>query len=128
MAYHGNNFIGSQLSADGGKLIYGFDPRNGKKLDQAFHEATSQEIDRAFSLAETAFPSLREMTAETISGFLEAIAAEIEALGDELLDRASTESGLPKDRLTGERGRTVGQLRMFASDVREGSFVEARID
>jgi 2,5-dioxopentanoate dehydrogenase len=128
MGYHGKNFIGSQLSADGGKLIYGFDPRNGKKLGQAFHEATSQEIDRAFSLAAAAFSSLRETTAEKIAGFLEGIAAEIEALGDELLDRASTESGLPKDRLTGERGRTVGQLRMFANVVREGSFVEARID
>jgi 2,5-dioxopentanoate dehydrogenase len=38
------------------------------------------------------------------------------------------ESGLPRGRLEGERGRTVGQLRLFAEVVREGSWLEARID
>ncbi|HRE05655.1 MAG TPA: aldehyde dehydrogenase family protein, partial [Opitutaceae bacterium] len=59
---------------------------------------------------------------------LEAMAAEIEALGDTLLQRAHAETGLPLVRLTGERGRTCGQLRLFAQVVREGSWVDARID
>ena len=56
------------------------------------------------------------------------MAAEIEALGDALLARAQAETGLPLPRLTGERARTCGQLRLFAAVVREGSWVDARID
>ena len=128
MVFHGKNFIGSQFSASGGKLIYGFNPRTGKQLDEGFHEATPEEIDRALALAESAFPILRESPPERVAEFLEAIAGEIEALGDELLERASTESGLTKERLTGERGRTTSQLRMFANVVSEGSFVGASIE
>ena len=60
--------------------------------------------------------------------FLETIAEQILALGDGLIERAMRESGLPRARLEGERGRTVGQLRLFASVVREGSWLQARID
>src|SRR5690606_13231410 len=42
--------------------------------------------------------------------------------------RCMQETGLPEARLKGERGRTVTQLNMFAAYVREGSWVEARID
>ena len=38
------------------------------------------------------------------------------------------ESGLPEGRITGERGRTIGQLRLFAEIAKEGSWVEASID
>ncbi|MEX2502448.1 MAG: aldehyde dehydrogenase (NADP(+)), partial [Trueperaceae bacterium] len=60
--------------------------------------------------------------------FLEAIAEQIEALGPALIERASAESGLPTGRIEGERGRTTGQLRMFAALIREGSWVDARIE
>jgi 2,5-dioxopentanoate dehydrogenase len=128
MTLHGKNFIGSKLSALGKKTYFAYDPRAGKQLDTAFHEATQEEINQALELATSAFSVLRESTAETITGFLEAIASEIEALGDALIDMAVSESGLGRDRLTGERGRTVGQLRLFAALVKDGSFVDARID
>jgi NADP-dependent aldehyde dehydrogenase len=128
MTLHGKNFIGTQLSALGKKTFYGHDPRAGKQLETAFHEATLEEIDNAINLAADAGPAMREASAETIAGFLENIAAEIEALGDSLIEQAVTESGLGRDRLTGERGRTVNQLRLFAKLVKEGSFVDARID
>ena len=128
MAFHGKNFIGGQLSASGPKVFCGFDPRAGKQLETPFYPATAEEIDRALELAAEAFPILRQQSAETIARFLEAIAAEIEGLGDRLIAQASAESGLGRDRLTGERGRTVNQLRLFAGVVREGSFVNARID
>jgi NADP-dependent aldehyde dehydrogenase len=57
-----------------------------------------------------------------------AIREEILALGDALLQRASVESGLDIGRLGGERDRTTNQLKMFADLVREGSWVDARID
>ena len=128
MALHGKNFIGSRLSAQGDKTFRGFDPRSGKTLETAFHEATDEEIDAALKLASDAFPILRQASAETIAGFLEAIATELEALGDALIDQAATESALGRDRLTGERARTTGQLRLFAALVKDGSFVDARID
>lgn len=128
MTLHGQNFIGAKLSARGQKTFSGHDPRAGKQLETAFHEATLEEIDDAMNMAADAAPALRASSAETIVGFLENIAAEIEALGDRLIDQAVTESGLGRDRLTGERGRTVNQLRLFANLVKEGSFVDAHID
>src|SRR6185369_10174314 len=107
MTFHGKNFIGSQLSALGQKTFRGFDPKAGKQLDAPFHQATDEEIDRALNLASDAAPVLREMSAEAIANFLEAIAKEIEALGDVLIDQVMLESGLGRDRLTGERGRTT---------------------
>jgi NADP-dependent aldehyde dehydrogenase len=38
------------------------------------------------------------------------------------------ETGLPRARLEGERGRTVNQLRLFARVVRDGEWLDARID
>jgi alpha-ketoglutaric semialdehyde dehydrogenase len=128
MQFHGKNFIGSKLSAAGNSTISAYDPRAGQKLDGTFHEATAAEIDSALKLAAQAFQSLRAVEAEKMAGFLESIASGIEGLGDTLIERTMQESGLPKDRLTGERARTCGQLRLFASLVREGSFVDARID
>src|SRR5215470_13957502 len=128
MVLHGSNFIGMQLSSAGPKTFFGFDPRRGKRLDTPFHEATKEEIDRSLELAAKAFPVFRESTPQVIAGFLERIASEIEQLGDLLIDQAASESGLGRERLTSERGRTVHQLRLFANLVRDGSHVEARID
>jgi alpha-ketoglutaric semialdehyde dehydrogenase len=128
MAFHGKNFIGTQLSALGKKTFFGFDPRAGKQLGPAFHQVTDEEIDRALNLASDAALALRETSAEKIADFLDTIAKEIESLGDGLIAQVMLESGLGRDRLTGERGRTTNQLRMFAALVREGSFIDARID
>jgi NADP-dependent aldehyde dehydrogenase len=59
---------------------------------------------------------------------LEAIATQIEALGDALIQRAHAETALPLARLQGERGRTCGQLRLFAEVVRNGSWADVRIE
>ncbi len=93
-----------------------------------FDEASAGQIDRALIAAEQAFEVLRQLPAEQRAAFIDRVAEEILALGDELIERAHAESALPKERLTGERGRTVNQLKAFAEVVREGSWVEARID
>ncbi|HUR59247.1 MAG TPA: aldehyde dehydrogenase (NADP(+)), partial [Opitutaceae bacterium] len=98
-------------------------------LDPAFHEASVDEMERAMSAsAAAAFAVYRERPAADRATLLEAIASEIEALGDTLLQRANAETGLPLARITGERARTCGQLRLFAQLVRDGSWVDARID
>jgi NADP-dependent aldehyde dehydrogenase len=78
--------------------------------------------------AEAAFAVFREAPAETRAGLLEEIAEGLLGFGDRLLETADQETSLGLPRLQGERGRTVNQLRLFAAVVREGSWVDARID
>ncbi|MCI0663514.1 MAG: aldehyde dehydrogenase (NADP(+)), partial [Acidobacteria bacterium] len=100
----------------------------GTELVPEFQEATEEQIDQALAGAYDAFHDYRRRSAEDRAFFIERIAEEINSLGDELIERAHLETALPKDRLTGERGRTVNQLRLFAELIREGSWVDARID
>ncbi len=124
----GENFIGFTNSAKGEKSFQAFAPANNDYLPGNFNIATKEEFDRALSLAEAAFKTFRDTTYEARALFLEAIAEEIMALGDTLLERVSAESGLPLGRVTGERGRTCGQMQLFAKLLRDGWWVDARID
>ncbi|PKV75219.1 aldehyde dehydrogenase (NADP(+)) [Pontibacter ramchanderi] len=81
-----------------------------------------------FTKAEMAFSRYKKLPAPAKAELLRTIAEEIENLGDALLQTAHQESNLPLARLIGERGRTVNQLRLFASLVEEGSWPEATID
>jgi alpha-ketoglutaric semialdehyde dehydrogenase len=92
-----------------------------------FEEASAAHVDRALAEAESASHQYRQAPAEQRARFLDRIADEIERVGD-LLDVANLETALPLERLAGERTRTAGQVRMFANLVREGSWVDARID
>ncbi len=93
-----------------------------------FRDATKAEIDSAAQHAAEAFLSYRRTSGTVRAEFLSSIAAEIEGSGDVLLQRCESETGLPITRLTGERTRTVNQIRMFAAMLTEGSWVDARID
>lgn len=121
------NFIGNTISAEG-NTFRAFNPAKGESIAPDFFEATSAEVDQAVRLAHDAFQTYRQTTGEQRATFLETIAEEILSLGDDLIGRCQEETGLPAQRLVGERGRTVGQLKMFAALVREGSWVNARID
>lgn len=128
MELHAGNILASEVSKAGAATFRATDPSKGQALDPAFHEATEAEAASAVKLAEEAFPQYRHQTPEKIASFLERIGASLEALGEELIARAQAETGLPEPRLLSERGRTVGQLQMFAALIREGSWVDARID
>ena len=78
--------------------------------------------------AAIAFEQYSTTTSLQRAAFLETIANNIEALGDTLLEQANKETNLPLARLTGERGRTCFQLRMFATMLKEGNYVQASID
>ena len=90
--------------------------------------ATQLSIEDAVQRAAGAAEAYAAMSAEDRAALLETMADEIDALGDRLTETAHRETHLPAGRLNGERGRTVNQLRLFASVVREGSWVDARID
>ncbi|PXA87113.1 aldehyde dehydrogenase (NADP(+)), partial [Caulobacter sp. D4A] len=103
-------------------------PATGEHFGDVFPEPTAAQIEAALAAADAAFDIYRETDLETRAAFLEGVAAEIEAIGDELIERAMAETGLPRARLEGERGRTTGQLRLFAKTVRQGDFLGARVD
>lgn len=86
------------------------------------------EVAAACAAADAAFDTYRATGADQRAAFLERIAVEILGLGDELIDTAVRESGLPRARIEGERGRTVGQIRLFADVVRKGHWQGLRID
>ncbi|MCU0286259.1 MAG: aldehyde dehydrogenase (NADP(+)) [Acidobacteria bacterium] len=124
----GEQIIGFKFSKKGSATFWGINPANGEALGPHYYEAVDLEIDRAFRMAEQAFKIYRAKKAVEKALFLERIAEEILALGDELIQRCMAETALPEVRLVGERARTVNQLRLFAQVLREGSWVEARID
>src|SRR5690554_383076 len=128
MTLTGKNIVGSQLSAKGDSVFYAVNPSTGQKMEPAFVEAASQEIDSAIRQASAAFQIYRTRSGKERAAFLETIASEILSLGEDLITRCKEETGLPEARLIGERGRTVNQLKLFAELLREGSWVEARID
>src|SRR5690606_21862395 len=100
----------------------------GENIAPKFNEATVEEINAAIDKATEAFQTYRNKSGEEKAIFLETIADEILSLGDDLIQRCMKESGLPEARLVGERGRTMSQLKLFAQVLREGSWVDARID
>ncbi len=111
-----------------GRGFQAISPLTGEELPTTFQECKLATVDEALIKAEEAFVVFRKTSPEVRATFLERIADEIVAVGDALIERAHLETGLPKDRLNGERGRTAGQLRLFADVVRDGSWVDARID
>ena len=127
-ALHGKSFIGGSLVSHGHKAYQAVNPATNQSLEPLFHECSTAEVDRALVLADEAFRTFRRTSGEERATLLEQIANEIMAIGDELITRANQETGLPIERLKGERARTVNQLRMFAGVAREGSWVDARID
>ncbi|HOC16813.1 MAG TPA: aldehyde dehydrogenase (NADP(+)) [Vicinamibacterales bacterium] len=128
MTLHGCQIIAGRAVAAGPDTFLGRNPATGEATTPPVHEATSVEVDQALEAADAAFDDYRRLGAERIASFLEAVASEWMALGDDLLAQAHAETALPAARLTGERARMVNQARLFAALAREGSWVDARID
>ncbi|MHB2080821.1 aldehyde dehydrogenase (NADP(+)) [Pseudomonas sp. UBA6753] len=125
---HRLNHIAGQLSGNGDVLLNSVDAHTGEPLPYAFHQATSDEIEAAVLAAEAAYPAYRSTSPAQRAAFLDAIANELDALGDDFVQHVMRETALPEARIRGERARTSNQLRLFADVVRRGDFLGARID
>lgn len=101
---------------------------NGQSLEGHFMEAAGAEVDAALQAADQAFPLLRAASVEQRAQFLELLADKVLALGDDLLNRTHAETALPMARLQGERARAIGQCKLFANLIREGSWAQPCID
>lgn len=124
----GKNYIGNVLSSIGDVTYKTFNPQTNLENEIIYTEASAVEIQTAIELATEAFKTFKLISGSKKSDFLNEIANEMEALGEELLETYCLETGLSKDRAIGELGRTVFQLHSFANLVKEGSWVEASID
>lgn len=124
----GTSFIGPTRSRGTTSCGHGTNPASGAKLDPEYFAATPDEVEQAVRLADEAFPVYAAMSGQHRGAFLRAIAERIEAAADQIATRGPAETGLPEARMRGETARTCGQLRMFASLVEEGSWVDARIE
>ena len=95
---HGSNLIAGQESSLGTAKFRSTAPASGDALEPAYAEATPQEIERAVALADSCVEYLATVPAAQIASLLDRIASEIEALGDDLINLATKETGLPVAR------------------------------
>ncbi|SIS69673.1 aldehyde dehydrogenase (NADP(+)) [Paracoccus saliphilus] len=93
-----------------------------------FPVGTPALVDAACRAAEEAFWTYGYTRRETRAEFLNAIADEIEARGNAITEIGTQETGLAEARLQGERGRTTGQLRLFAEHILKGDYLDHRHD
>lgn len=121
-------FIGRSAVKGSDGEVRGFDPATGEALEPAYAGASAEQLGEACRLADEAFDAFRSADPEIRARLLETIADNLLGLGDTLVERVMAESGLPRLRVEGERGRAMGQLRLFAQVVREGRYLGVRID
>src|SRR5690606_26330466 len=121
---HGQHLIAGSWS--GGDKIFTSTPAHGPA--RQFVAGTPADVDAACKAAEEAILTYGWSSREDRAAFLERIADEIEARAAEITAIGTQESGLPAGRLEGERGRTTGQLRLFAKTIRAGDYLDRRHD
>lgn len=124
----GQQFINGGRVAAGKNTLSSHSAEDNTPYKQDFFEATSEEVSAAAQAAGEAFATFSTTTPETRAQFLDTVADEIEALGQSVIREAMRETALPEARLTGEVGRTTGQLRLFAKVLRRGDYLGARIN
>ncbi len=124
----GKQFIDGKRIGESGEVFTSFNAATGEPLPFTFYQATDLDIENAVAAAARAHPLYRKTGIEARAAFLEVIAAEIDSLDDSFVQLVMQETGLPEARVRGERLRTTNQLRLFATVVRRGDFLRARID
>ncbi|MGE0145697.1 MAG: aldehyde dehydrogenase family protein, partial [Planctomycetota bacterium] len=127
-ALHGHHILGGHAAIEAHRNFTAVDPTTGARLEPTFTDATPTIVERAVALASSAATELRSIARERRAALLERIAERIEAVGPDLTARATLETGLPAARLDSERGRTCGQLRLFARVIRDGACFDLRLD
>jgi len=128
MTLLGTSFIGNARSMGTEACGQAINPATNEKLEPVYRSATPDEVARALDLAAKAFPVYSAKSGLERAAFLRAVASGIEARVEELVARTPLETALPEPRIRGEAGRTIGQLRMFASLVESDAWADPRIE
>jgi len=128
MSITGKQLIGGNWQAGEAGSYQAVNPATGEQFGPELSFASEAQVSAATAAAAKALPAFAATSLEERAAFLDACAEQIMALGDELLERVSLETGYPRGRAENERGRTCNQLKMFAGVVRAGDFLDVRID
>ena len=121
---HGKHLIAGDWVATA--QTFASDPATGPAHD--FSVGTEALVGQACAAAEEAFWSYAYTSRAERAQFLNTIADEIEARAEAVTAIGTSETGLPEARLNGERGRTTGQLRLFAEHILKGDYLDIRVD
>jgi len=121
---NGHHLIAGKWIA--GEASFNSTPAHGPSRE--FSVGTPELVDQAVQAAEHAFWEFSALSRGKRAELLDKIADEIDARGDAITEIATQESGLPEARIIGERGRTVGQLRLFAAHIKQGDYLDLRRD
>jgi len=127
MLITGKSLIAGEWSGDASDGFSAIDAIKNEAMAERFADASKEETEQAIVRANEAFFSYSQLPASKRAQFLRTIGEQILALGDELVAMACTETGLPAMRIQGERGRTIGQLTLFA-DLLESSEYQGVVD
>lgn len=122
MTISGKNLIAGEWSGETKGGFTAFNATTHQAMASSFADATEVEVNSAIESAQQAFTSYSQLSPEKRATFLRTIGEQIIELGDELIDTACAETGLPAMRIQGERGRTVGQLGLFANLLENGEY------
>ncbi|WP_055481618.1 aldehyde dehydrogenase (NADP(+)) [Sphaerimonospora mesophila] len=107
--------------------VWSIDARSGERR-RGFPTTGAEEVELACRRADALLPRLEEAGPQGRAALLEAMADALDHRVDALVAAADAETALGVGRLTGEVARTSGQLRLFAEVLREGSFLDVRLD
>ncbi len=121
---HGKHLISGEWVS--GAATFASEPAHGTA--HHFSVGTPEHVEQACAAARACFEEYAATTREQRAAFLNTIADEIEARAAEITKIGTEETGLPEARLNGERGRTCGQLRLFAEHVLKGDYLDRRHD
>jgi alpha-ketoglutaric semialdehyde dehydrogenase len=121
---HGKHLIAGEWV--GAESTFANEPVHG--APSRFSMGAVDLVNRACEAAEEAFWSYGYSSRADRAAFLNAIADEMDARGADITAVGCRETGLPKARLEGERGRTTGQLRLFAQTILRGDYLDRRHD
>jgi len=120
------SIVGFQEGNGSGEPFYATDPTNGKHLSPGFTPATAEEVELAVRFASDAFAIFSHFSGRDRGALLRRIAARIESITADIVERTQKETALPQARLQGETARTCAQLRLFADVAEEGSRAACR--
>lgn len=120
--------IGAARGPGGGGEWKAVNPATGEALEPAYQKETEDNVAEVCEVAWEAFQQYSKTSGKEKAAFLRAIADEIDALEEDIVERMNAETALPEGRCRMEKGRTCGQLRLFADLVEAGWWVDARID
>jgi len=124
----GKHLIDGTWCGEGESYFEVLSPVNHDVLGPRFLEASGEQVSRAVELAHNCFLQGEELSIDRRAQLLDALASALEVCQEPLLARCMAETAYPLPRAKGELIRTIHQTREFAELLREGSWVDARLD